>query len=85
MVLNHEQLHFDITELFARKIDSALTPIQNCSYQHCARAYQIHDSLIVEWNKFQELYDRETKHSIDTTAQKRWQEMIKSSLTSVSS
>lgn len=75
-VLAHEQLHFDITELFARKIDSALAPLQKCSYKQCARAYQIHDSLIIEWDKFQRLYDRETKHSLDTAAQKIWERTI---------
>ena len=71
-VLAHEQLHFDITELFARKINSALSPLQNCSYKQCSRAYQIHDSLIKEWNKFQELYDTETGHSMNKEMQQKW-------------
>ena len=76
-LLRHEQLHFDITELYARKIDSALTSFQGCYPKQYSRAIQIHDSLIIEWNKFQELYDKETGHSVNDSAQFQWEKKIR--------
>lgn len=76
-VLAHEQSHFDITEIFARKINATL---KNPYVGSTDRAYEIYDSLIVEWNKFQQLYDRETQNSINDSAQQVWNERIKNML-----
>lgn len=59
-VLRHEQLHFDIAEIYARKLTATMNP----------------DSLWKECYKIQNLYDNETNHSIDSVAQGRWERKI---------
>ena len=74
--LRHEQLHFDITELFARKINKEIEKYQGGSYQDCARAGVIYDSLCTLWDRMEEDYDRETEHSMNEGAQKRWENYV---------
>ncbi len=74
--LNHEQRHFDITKIiterFKRKIqpDSLTLEDYNSIIQ-----YQFIESFR-EMNRMQELYDSETRHSIDQAAQERWNQRI---------
>lgn len=78
--LNHEQRHFDITKIiterFKRKIhpDSLTLEDYNSIIQ-----YQFIESFR-EMNRMQELYDSETRHSIDQAAQERWNQRIDSEL-----
>jgi len=60
-VLRHEQLHFCIAECFARQLKAGMDS----------------DSLWNECYKVQDRYDLETNHSMDSTAQRRWEELIK--------
>lgn len=66
--LTHEQTHFDITELFARSIRSALR----------LQAHRPSDVLQVvrEWSarcgELQDQYDRETRHGLDEAKQREW-------------
>lgn len=72
-ILLHEQGHFDITELHARKINSLL---KNPYIGSAKEAYRIYDSVVVEWNKMEALYDKETDYSRNEPAQAAWREKI---------
>jgi hypothetical protein len=74
-VLRHEQAHFDITELYTRIINEAVAA------NGYKRSFEIHDSLIVEWNKYQALYDKETDHSRNDSMQLVWENKIHKLLT----
>ncbi len=79
-ILAHEQGHFDITEIFARKLNEAL---QN--YKFSKRNYkrdigQIYQSIVSEKEEFQRNYDAESDHSRNKKTQYDWLERIEKML-----
>ncbi|MEO9893723.1 DUF922 domain-containing protein [Aurantibacter sp.] len=79
VILSHEQLHFDITELFARKFRAKLRTVRNdTNIKKKVRA------IFVEINKdlhaFQNKYDRETNYSRDVKQQEIWNKTIHEAL-----
>ena len=79
-ILSHEQGHFDIAEIFARKLYKALS-----EYVYNHRTYQkdldlIYKTIVNEKTKMQDEYDEETNHSINTEKQKEWLTKIESLL-----
>lgn len=78
-VLGHEQLHFDITELYARKFRKRvqrLSPSNNIRREIEA----IYKSIQNELSDFQNLYDAETNFSRETSNQLKWEKFIASEL-----
>jgi len=74
-VLKHEQLHFDITELYARLFRKRLKSLrvnQNLRQQLANLQNDINKAL----NESQKHYDLETNHSINRVAQKAWESTI---------
>ena len=71
VVLSHEQLHFDITELFARRMRSLLER-EDFGPDVKAEVRRIFKRLNRELSEFQDRYDRETDFSRDREAQERW-------------
>lgn len=75
--LNHEQTHFDITELYARKLRKSLIKFieenEECDLQGI---FDIYYRLQEEHRKIQFLYDEETKHSVNIDKQKEWDKKI---------
>ncbi len=82
--LNHEKRHFDICEIYARKIRQIISRTHfnrgNFSYE---LDYQF-KKLVKEYRAEQSRYDRDTGHSIDTDEQKKWNAAIDSQLESLS-
>jgi hypothetical protein len=75
-VLKHEQGHFDLTEIFYRKL---VKEIQG--YKFHAKTFNAEFSKLTntnsdDLNKEQDLYDKETNHSIIEPKQKEWNEKI---------
>src|SRR2546423_3266483 len=71
-ILSHEQGHFDITEIFARKLSKALR-----EYAFNPREYQeelgdIYKRIMGEKEKFQDDYDNETDFSRNKSRQLEW-------------
>lgn len=75
-VIKHEQLHFDIAELYAREIRKYFQthPIK---VQNAVEEYQKFYNKYIET---QELYDSETQHGTLDKEQERWQESISEQL-----
>jgi len=77
-LLNHEQLHFDITELYARKIR------QEIQVQESKSSYvdylSLYNKKYKSYKLYQKLYDVETSHSTNFKMQKKWKEKIGSEL-----
>lgn len=70
-ILNHEQLHFNITELYARLLRKRLT--ENVfSTKDIQKLKLINKEILREWQKEQDKYDRETNHSIIEKKQIEW-------------
>jgi len=75
-ILSHEQGHFDIAEIFARKLHKKMS-----EYKFDKRTYQkslskIYDDVVEEKTEMQNDYDRETRHSINKEKQAQWLKKI---------
>lgn len=69
--LAHEQLHFDISELFARKMRLRLETT-TFSEDVKAEVRRIYKEILEELKAFQERYDRETDFSRNRGKQAEW-------------
>jgi len=79
-ILKHEQGHFDIAEIFARKLNKLTN-----EYQFNRASFQkdldvIYKSVVDEKEKFQQQYDDETDYSRTKTKQEEWLKKIESEL-----
>ena len=79
-ILSHEQGHFDIAEIFARKLHKEMS-----KYRFNKKTYQkdlkkIYDAVTEEKTEIQNNYDRETNHSINKREQAEWLKKIKEML-----
>ncbi len=79
ITLSHEQLHFDISELFARQMRNRL---RDTSFSDNVKAEirKIYKETLEELQKFQELYDWETDFSRNRAKQLEWNQKIDSLL-----
>jgi len=78
-ILGHEQLHFDITELYVRMFReklSLLKPNQNLKDQ----LQKLHIAINEALNETQKRYDAQSNHSINTEMQKQWEVFIATEL-----
>ena len=75
-ILDHEQGHFDISELFARQLCRELKAYRfnKTTYQSDLNA--IYNKVMNERQEMQDQYDRETNHSINRVAQAAWKKKI---------
>jgi len=78
-LLKHEQLHFDITELFTRKFRKELSTM-NFSEKVKSEIKVVYQRITNEKVSVQKQYDLETDHSKNEQAQKAWQLKIDSEL-----
>ncbi|HUQ96965.1 MAG TPA: DUF922 domain-containing protein [Chitinophagaceae bacterium] len=75
-ILAHEQGHFDITEIFTRKLYQALKGyrLQPATFQKDINA--IYEAIVQAKEAFQAAYDGETDHSRNKRKQEEWLERI---------
>ncbi len=77
--LAHEQLHFDITEVFARKMREKLLRT-SFSDDVKAEVRKIYKDILVELQQYQEQYDWETNFSRNREKQLEWNQKIAETL-----
>lgn len=77
--LSHEQLHFDISELFARKMRNRL---ERTSFSDDVKAEirKIYKEILEELKDFQDQYDWETNFSRNREKQLEWNQKIAQAL-----
>ncbi len=75
-LLAHEQLHFDITELYARKMRSHFASLPDACKLSTEEVKAQSQTILDAWNARQLQYDEETRHSKDKEEQARWDLMI---------
>lgn len=69
--LIHEQIHFDITELHARRLRKSLADLSfKCGQEQAFETYV--DNFLRKWETEQQSYDLNTQHSIDHERQQEW-------------
>ncbi|QHI38833.1 hypothetical protein IMCC3317_42330 [Kordia antarctica] len=74
-ILKHEQLHFDITELHARKLRKRIKNVKTTKNIQQVIS-KIYDEVSAELNKMQNDYDKGSEHSINYEGQVKWQKLI---------
>jgi hypothetical protein len=71
-LLKHEQLHFDIVEIYSRKLREkflVLDKMKSKLEDYISTYNNIRNDLV----KYQGLYDSETEHSVNKEKQKEWE------------
>jgi hypothetical protein len=74
-LLKHEQMHFNIAQLFAEKLRDDFENFNySANYNDQIRLLFIRREQ--EYRQMQEQYDEETNHSLRTVKQKEWEDFI---------
>lgn len=75
-LLGHEQLHFDIAELYRRKIEQEIIKLQQKKEKN-ANVYKAEiKRILTEFNVYSRRYDRESDHGKSKPEQARWKEKV---------
>ena len=79
-ILRHEQGHFDIAEIFARKLNKSINeyPFNRGSFQKDLDV--IYKSVVDEKEGYQQQYDNETDYSRNRPNQETWLKKIEAEL-----
>ncbi len=72
----HEQLHFDIAELSARKLRRRLVGLKLSRSQYKKEIQAAYNAEIEEGERLQKLYDSETNHGLDRDEQLKWRNRV---------
>lgn len=75
-LLNHEQRHFDIAELYARKIRKALQDYRITPRNYPQIKAEVIEKLFEEYVEFDKSYDQLTVHGLKSGVQQEWDEQI---------
>jgi hypothetical protein len=80
-LLTHEQIHFDITEVYARKLRQKISEAKFSNPKQAAQEIgKLSNEIFRESSAEQKKYDAETKHSINKEAQTKWNKSVESEL-----
>lgn len=81
-LLKHEQLHFDISELHARKLRKLLTNVDSSKLNKDSKDYlnKLYEKIDKERSAMQIAFDKESDHGINTEAEIKWQQFIEQEL-----
>jgi len=74
--LEHEQLHFDISELHARKIRKGIEDLRKKKLKKFISYETVIIRLLEERTAMNAKYDKESFHSMNLEKQKEWRKMI---------
>ncbi len=74
-VLRHEQIHFDITEIYSRMLRKAFVDA-NITTMNSSKAISIFENIKEQWEGRQNKYDNETKHGKKKETQEKWEAIV---------
>ncbi len=75
-LLEHEQLHFDIAEVYARRLRRKLSESEFTIKNYRSKSSDIFDDNFKDYQKIQVIYDRETNHGLTQRQQAIWKAKI---------
>ena len=78
-ILKHEQGHFDIAHIFARKLEASLKS-KRYTKTDVAKLNDLYDRYLVMMNDLQTRYDQETRGGLNPIAQSKWRMFIRREL-----
>lgn len=76
-VLTHERGHFDITELYARKLRKKISETRFSKEHYKIELWNLYKQYDQLMDKYHDQYDDETESSMDIPQQKAWEASIK--------
>jgi hypothetical protein len=76
VLLKHEQGHFDISEIFTRKLHKNIIEEKYKEKTLEKKLQELFNKYLTELGKYQDLYDKETDHSKNEKNQIEWNEKI---------
>ncbi len=79
-LLNHEQLHFDISELYGRIIRKRVQELNRHGIVEVGKIKSEIVKILKQNDKRQAQYDRETGHGAVDFMQEKWEAMIRTEL-----
>lgn len=79
-LLNHEQLHFDIAELYARKIRVRFTELKAAKEKRFSTYWDAYNTLWLACRQLQKQYDLETNHGAKKAENDAWHVKISAEL-----
>jgi hypothetical protein len=80
-ILKHEQLHFDICELFARKLRKTMSETDFTKVKNIVPQIQsMYNKVNAEYVRYEEKYDNETNHGENPAKQKLWSDDVANQL-----
>ena len=79
-LLEHEQMHFDLTEIHARLLRQKLNETAGLCGTSRIKLDAVVEKYFNEWKKEQDQYDEETNHGLIEDKQKLWAETIQNRL-----
>ena len=83
-VLKHEQVHFDICELYGRKLYEGILHLHDSGKLNERNLRKLYNKLEKEYTRYQEKYDNETKHSVNRVEQYYWNRRVAEDLKKMS-
>lgn len=81
--LEHEQTHFDLSEVHARRMRQALGRLRRPCEMTEEELYDAVSPIVLDDQRAQATYDRETAHGLDRLQQAAWDENVARQLTSL--
>ena len=75
-ILNHEQGHFDLCEIYTRRLRARMEQFDFSVADVRTALMNIYDEVSREYESRQQAYEEETVHGTNFTQQKRWHEMM---------
>lgn len=79
-VLIHEQGHFDLCELYTRKLRQKLETANLNAHNMKSTLQRIYDEVNNEYEHRQDAYEDETQHGVDDAQEQKWTAMISKEL-----
>lgn len=79
-LLEHEQLHFDLSQIYARHLRKKLDDSKLNLFNFTKESNKIFDDIFLLFKERQTLYDSETNHGINNAVQKNWKKNIEKEL-----
>ena len=83
-LLQHEQLHFDITEVYARQLRQKLSQQKSLCTGDKTKFKAVVNKVFADWQKAQVRYDNESNHGINDAKQAAWAETVATQLDALS-
>ena len=79
-LLRHEQLHFDIAEVYARRLRQQLAALHLPCDQLGDRFNRLSQAAYAAWQKAGDDYDRDTNHGLQHEQQAQWAAQVRQQL-----